>query len=145
MTGQLADQDKVTYTIAVDEDNETGKKRLTCKVMLGEREIVNVGDGLTRMEVETRAADEACQILRKEGRRLGNGRNNPAHEADSENEEEEDVRDEEVEEEEVDGGGLAIEHTESRKRKIDKVPIENEDEDDNDDDRSEEQYMSAED
>ena len=27
------------------------------------------------MEVETRAADEACRILRREGRRLGKGRN----------------------------------------------------------------------
>lgn len=140
MTGQLADQDKVTYTIAVDEDNETGKKRLTCNVMLGEREIVNVGDGLTRMEVETRAADEACKILRTEGRTLGKGRNDTAHEVEDEKEEEEDVRDEQVEEDD----GVAIEHMESRKRKINEVPIEEEDNDD--DDRSdEEQYMSAED
>lgn len=43
--------------------------------MIGDRDIVNVGDGLTRMEVETRAAEVACKILRKEGRRLGKGRN----------------------------------------------------------------------
>ncbi len=74
MTGQLADQEKVAYTVAVDQD-ETRQKRLTCNITVGDREIVNVGDGLTRIEIETRAADEACKTLRMEGRRLGKGRN----------------------------------------------------------------------
>ena len=79
MTGQLADQDNVDYIVDKGE-NENGKKRLNCKILMGDREIVNIGDGLARMEVETRAADEACKILRREGRKLGKGRNTLAEE-----------------------------------------------------------------
>lgn len=62
--GQLADQDKVSYVLG-KEDGE-GKESLTCTVVVGERPISRVGNGLGTMEVETRAADEACKILRQE-------------------------------------------------------------------------------
>lgn len=40
--------------------------------MLGERLLVQVGDGLSVMEVQTRAADAACKLLRAEGREIRN-------------------------------------------------------------------------
>ena len=61
--GQLADQDKVKYVLGKEGDE--GEERLTCTVIVGERPILTVGDGLSSMEVETRAADETCDILRR--------------------------------------------------------------------------------
>ena len=78
--GQLADTENVIYTRtrAVKEDRgdeepqgeaeEPGK--LTCTVTVGDREIVQVGDGISIPEVETRAAAEAVLILEMEGRKL---------------------------------------------------------------------------
>ena len=62
--GQLAGQDKVSYVPG--KEGEEGEERLTCTVVVGRRQIVRVGDGLSPMEVQTRAADETCNILRRE-------------------------------------------------------------------------------
>lgn len=62
--GQLADRDKVTYVLG--KEGEEGEERLTCTVIVGERPIVKLGEGLSTKEVQTRAADEACKILRRE-------------------------------------------------------------------------------
>lgn len=69
--GQLADQDKVQYVIG--KEGREGEERLTCTVILGERPISKVGDGLSTMEVQTRAADEACKVLRRERSTPSNG------------------------------------------------------------------------
>lgn len=61
--GQLADREKVKYIRG--KEGEEGEERLTCTVIVGERPIVRVGDGLSTMEVQTRAADVACSILRR--------------------------------------------------------------------------------
>ncbi len=68
--GQLADRDKVRYIPG--KEGEEGEERLTCTVIVGERSIIRVGDGLSTMEVQTRAADEACKVLRQEKSILGN-------------------------------------------------------------------------
>lgn len=86
--GQLADTETVKYnrqrgtkaegdTVdkgAGEDDIENELKdepgRWTCVVTVGEREIVQVRDGISRLEVETRAAAEAVRILEMEGRRL---------------------------------------------------------------------------
>ena len=62
--GELADGEKVRYVLG--NEGEEVERRLTCSVLVGEREVVRVGDGSSPMEVQTRAADEACAILRKE-------------------------------------------------------------------------------
>lgn len=69
--GQLADRDKVRYILG--KEGEEGQERLTCIVIVGERQIVRVGDGFSTMEVQTRAADEACKILRQERSTSGDG------------------------------------------------------------------------
>lgn len=69
--GQLADQDKVNYVLGKEVGE--GKESLTCTVIVGERQILKVRNGLGTMEVETRAADEACKILRQEKSMSGIG------------------------------------------------------------------------
>lgn len=69
--GQLADHDKVNYVL--EKEVGEGKESLTCTVIVGERPVLRVGNGLGTMEVETRAADEACRILRRERSMLDNG------------------------------------------------------------------------
>ncbi|KAL9596168.1 MAG: hypothetical protein Q9219_005988 [cf. Caloplaca sp. 3 TL-2023] len=69
--GQLADTETVRYEIFREEGEE---KKLSCVVLVGEREVARVGDGISVMEVETRGAEEAAQVLRKEGRRIGKKR-----------------------------------------------------------------------
>ena len=69
--GQLANQDKVRYVLG--KEGEEGEERLTCTVIVGKRSFIRVGDGLSTMEVQTRAADETCKILRQERSTLGNG------------------------------------------------------------------------
>ena len=64
--GQLADRNKVKYVPGKEEGEEVGRERLTCTILVGEREVVKVGDGLGLMEVQTRAAEKACNILRME-------------------------------------------------------------------------------
>lgn len=71
--GQLANQDKVKYELG--KEGEEGDQRLTCNVYIGAGKLVGVGDGLSIMEVQTRAADAACGILRTEGASARNGLN----------------------------------------------------------------------
>ena len=68
--GQLADQDNVTYVLG--KELEEGEERLTCTVIVGEMVILSVGNGLSTMEVQTRAADEACKMLRQHKSMSGN-------------------------------------------------------------------------
>ncbi len=68
--GQLAGQDRVSYVPG--KEGAEGEERLTCTVIVGERSVSRVGDGLSTMEVQTRAADEACKTLRLERFMLGN-------------------------------------------------------------------------
>ena len=68
--GQLADQDSVSYILG--KEVEEGEERLTCTVIVGEIPILTVGNGLSTMEVQTRAADEACKILRQDKSTSGN-------------------------------------------------------------------------
>lgn len=67
--GQLSDQDDVRYVMGAE--GEQGARRHTCKVLVGEKEVAACGDGLKSMEIQTRAAELACQVLREEGRVLG--------------------------------------------------------------------------
>jgi len=69
--GQLANQDKVKYELG--KEGEEGEQRLTCTVAVGEREVVQVNGGRGIMEVQTRAADAACRILRQEGASVREG------------------------------------------------------------------------
>ena len=69
--GQLADQDEVRYVLGKEVGE--GEECLTCTVIVGERPILSVGNGLGTMELETRAADEACKILRRERSMAGKG------------------------------------------------------------------------
>ena len=68
--GQLADQDSVSYVLG--KEVEEGEERLICTVIVGEIPILTVGNGLSTMEVQTRAADEACKILRQDKSTSGN-------------------------------------------------------------------------
>ncbi|KAL8841622.1 MAG: hypothetical protein Q9170_000836 [Blastenia crenularia] len=73
--GKLADADIVRYEVFLDEG---GEKKLGCLVWVGDREVVRVGDGISVMEVETRAAEVAVRILKVE--RLGMGKKRKADE-----------------------------------------------------------------
>lgn len=57
--GQLADTEEVRYVYALEEE----KRTYWCQVYVGAREVVRVGDGTSRFEVETRAAEKAVEIL----------------------------------------------------------------------------------
>ena len=145
----------MAYAVAIAQD-EAGKRRLNCKVRVGEREIVNVGDGLSRMEVETRAADEACKVLRREGRKLGKGRGQTMDvemEDEGGGEEEEEGEEEEgQEDDEGKGSEQSLEDNfgrggNGRKRKIDDYEDQDADDvNDSDDNRDspDEDYVSAE-
>lgn len=69
--GQLADSESVRYEIFREEGEGMG---LSCVVLVGEREVARVGDGVSVMEVETRAAEEAVRVLEGEGAGLGKKR-----------------------------------------------------------------------
>ena len=64
--GQLADTEGVRYVHGLEE----GRRAYWCQVFVGEREVVRVGDGTSRFEVETRAAQEAVEKLLAEKREL---------------------------------------------------------------------------
>ncbi len=61
--GQLADTESVRYEVFREDGEE---KRLGCIVWIGERELARVGDGVSVLEVETRAAEEAGRVLKGE-------------------------------------------------------------------------------
>ncbi|KAL8953898.1 MAG: hypothetical protein Q9222_000272 [Ikaeria aurantiellina] len=64
--GQLADTESVRYEVFRTEGGENEEKKLGCVVMVGEREVARVGDGVTVLEVKTRAAEEAVRFLKEE-------------------------------------------------------------------------------
>ena len=82
--GVVADKESVRYEVfrggseaeGLDGDNkvETLKKQeeqgnkgeLKCRVWVGERMVVEVGAGVSTIEVETRAAEEAVGVLKRE-------------------------------------------------------------------------------
>lgn len=86
--GRLAGIERVEYVISLDTDlqdsdgrqqqteieaerqKKNNKKKYRCRVQVGEREIVSVGNGVSREEVMTRAASEACRILSSSDRLL---------------------------------------------------------------------------
>ena len=49
-----------------DEEKEKGKGELRCRVWVGERMVVEVGQGISGIEVETRGAEEAVRVLKEE-------------------------------------------------------------------------------
>ena len=49
--GHLAGQDTVRYVLGKEGEEEEREERLTCTVIVGERPILRVGDGLSTMEV----------------------------------------------------------------------------------------------
>lgn len=67
--GQLAAIEKVKYMLKKEEREGKEKGgRLNCEVWVGERMLVKVGDGISRIEVETRAAEIAVRDLKAEQR-----------------------------------------------------------------------------
>lgn len=63
--GQLANQDKVMYELG--KEGQAGEQKLSCRIIVGEKEIVRVSGGRGIMEVQTRAADAACKMMRQAG------------------------------------------------------------------------------
>ncbi|KAI9820606.1 MAG: Dicer-like protein 2 [Pycnora praestabilis] len=61
--GQVADTEKVEYVIGLEDRGDGSGKCYWCVVKVGEREVVRVSDGVSRFEVQTRAADVATRIL----------------------------------------------------------------------------------
>jgi dsRNA-specific ribonuclease len=60
--GRLAVSEKVEYVIEVKESEEDdGVREFTCRVLVGERVVADVGGGVSREEVRTRAAEEAIR------------------------------------------------------------------------------------
>ena len=47
-------------------ETEQNKPELKCRVYVGERMVIEVGAGVSAIEVETRAAEEAVGILKRE-------------------------------------------------------------------------------
>ncbi|KAL8738123.1 MAG: hypothetical protein Q9181_001029 [Wetmoreana brouardii] len=64
--GQLADTERVRYEVFKEDEGDDREKRLGCKIFVGEREVVKVGDGVSVLEVETRGAEEAVRALKGE-------------------------------------------------------------------------------
>ncbi|KAH0543885.1 hypothetical protein FGG08_001786 [Glutinoglossum americanum] len=70
--GQLADKDRVRYVLGLETDEDEGedssdapprKKRHVCRVLIKDQEVAVVGDGASREEVQTKAAEAAIGIL----------------------------------------------------------------------------------
>ena len=67
--GQLAGIEKVKYVVKIEERKEEDKGgRLNCEIWVGQRMVVKVGGGVSRIEVETKAAEEAVRVLKAETR-----------------------------------------------------------------------------
>ncbi|KAM4066852.1 ribonuclease III domain-containing protein [Hirsutella rhossiliensis] len=65
LLGKLAVADTVTYDIDAKEGND-GEKRYLCTVLVGDRVVAEVDDGVSREEVQTKAAHEAVGLLKRE-------------------------------------------------------------------------------
>jgi dsRNA-specific ribonuclease len=61
--GHLADKESVHYAIEA-RDAENGERRLSCKVLVGQRLVVELNNGVGREEIKTRAAEAAVKLLR---------------------------------------------------------------------------------
>ena len=70
--GRCAVTQTVTYKIDVTESTE-GDKTYSCKILVGDRVVAEVTDGVNREEVKTKAAQEAVKLLRLEKESLSNG------------------------------------------------------------------------
>ncbi|KAL0940927.1 dicer-like protein 2 [Colletotrichum truncatum] len=66
--GHLADKETVQYILSSRENDER-EKELLCKVMVGNRLVVEVDGGLTKDEVRVKAARAAVKILKAEKNR----------------------------------------------------------------------------
>ncbi len=64
--GMLAGAEKVRYTVEKADEEGEGGGRLSCSVSVGKRELVKVGDGISVLEIQTRGAEEAGNILKGE-------------------------------------------------------------------------------
>ena len=62
--GILADREEVKYAKAWE--GEEDHRKLFCEVFVGKRKVARVSDGLSKIEVETRAAEAAVRILKTE-------------------------------------------------------------------------------
>ncbi|KAG8419387.1 Dicer-like protein 2 [Metarhizium acridum] len=60
--GKMAVTQTVTYDVDVQEAPD-GERAFTCRVLMGEKVVTEVVDGVTREEVKTKAAEEAIRIL----------------------------------------------------------------------------------
>lgn len=80
--GIVADQKAVEYVVETvgregKEAEGAGAKgeqmggRLVCTVLIGEEAIVKVVGGVSRLEIETRAAEKAVRVLKESGKRNG--------------------------------------------------------------------------
>jgi dsRNA-specific ribonuclease len=63
--GKLAVSQTVTYDIDVQQAPD-GEKAFVCRVLLGQRVITEVLDGVSKEEAKTKAAEEAVRILTRE-------------------------------------------------------------------------------
>ncbi|KAI9776190.1 MAG: Dicer-like protein 2 [Geoglossum umbratile] len=67
--GLLAQSDEVEYVVGLETDEDSPgspprkKRKHVCKVLIAGEEVAVVGDGLSREEVQTKAADEAVGVL----------------------------------------------------------------------------------
>ncbi|KZF20015.1 hypothetical protein L228DRAFT_214035 [Xylona heveae TC161] len=62
--GRLASNKRIRYTTGIEEVE--GNNRYWCSVSMDEEKICRVSDGVSRVEVETRAADNALKVLFQE-------------------------------------------------------------------------------
>jgi dsRNA-specific ribonuclease len=65
--GVLADSETVTYVIEKrkNDDGEEEGSEYWCKVLIGDMEIVEVGGGVCKEEVKTKAAEAAVKLLKE--------------------------------------------------------------------------------
>ena len=141
--GQMSNQEEVRYAMG-KEGEEGGRQRLTCAVFVGDREVAKVGDGLRAAEVQTRAAEIACGVIKRE--RLENsegGVSTESFEEEEEEEEEEEGEDEEsLGDDNDDDDNGDTEGEQATRREIALAEGVDEESNDNDDD-DDDVYMSA--
>ena len=71
--GILAKTETVRYVIdkrVVDEPEEGERRQYYCKIFIGEEEVVEVGGGVSKEEIKTKAAERAVQLL-KDRKKIG--------------------------------------------------------------------------
>ena len=62
--GQIAIEEEVKY-IKTEQLTDEDRKRFACRVFVGKREVASVGDGVSKLEVEIRGAEEAVKFLKE--------------------------------------------------------------------------------